>query len=131
MTSLLGFSPEMLVWLLVLGAVVGLLALAWKGPELWSFTSPQDRAVRELAKMARQAKRHNTIVRYQDGLPFVITHQRRGLVYMLQGRVVSRSELIRALGRSGLQTVVRVESEERMSLPNPTRMTLLDSHLPR
>ncbi|MCL6526626.1 MAG: hypothetical protein K6T57_07035 [Thermaceae bacterium] len=107
-----------------LGMVAGLLLLVWKGPEL--FANPQDRAVRNLAKMARQAKRHNTIVRYHYGIPFVITHQRRGLVYMLNGEFVSRERLIAALGKDGPDLVYKVEGEERMSIPNPTRITLLD-----
>lgn len=119
----------MLVWILVLGAAVGLVALVWKGPELVG--NPEERAVRNLAKMARQAKRHNTIVRYHYGTPFVITHQRRGLVYMLGGQFVSREALIAALGREGPDLVYKVETEERMSIPNPTRMTMLDSNLPR
>lgn len=112
-------------WMVGLGLVAGLLLLVWKGPEL--FANPQDRAVRNLAKMARQAKRHNTIVRYHYGIPFVITHQRRGLVYMLNGEFVSRERLIAALGKDGPDLVYKVEGEERMSIPNPTRITLLDT----
>jgi hypothetical protein len=128
MLGFLSFAQVLttLGWMAVLGAVAGLLLLVWKGPEL--FANPQDRAVRNLAKMARQAKRHNTVVRYHYGTPFVITHQRRGLVYMLNGELVSRDQLIAALGKDGPDLVYKVESEERMSIPNPTRMTLLDIH---
>lgn len=116
---------SMLVWIVVLGAAIGLIALVWKGPELAG--NPADRAVRNLAKMARQAKRHNTVVRYHYGTPFVVTHQRRGLVYMLNGQFVPREALVAALGREGPDLVYKVEGEERMSIPNPTRMTMLDA----
>ncbi len=81
-----------------------------------------DRGVRALARMSRHARRHNTVVRYHNGVPFVITHQRRGLVYMYAGRLVSRQELVKLLGDEDI--VRRAEREESLQAPNPTRLTL-------
>jgi len=81
-----------------------------------------DQRVWALARMLRHARRHNTVVRYHNGTPFVVTHQRRGLVYMYAGRLVSRQELVKLLGDEVI--VRRAEREESMQAPNPTRLTL-------
>jgi hypothetical protein len=81
-----------------------------------------DRNVRALARMLRHARRHNTLVRYHNGVPFVVTHQRRGLVYMYGGRMVSREQLVSLLGSEAV--VRRAEQEESMQAPNPTRLTI-------
>ncbi len=81
-----------------------------------------DQGVRALARMSRQARRHNTLVRYQNGVPFVVTHQRRGLVYMCAGRFVSREQLVKMLGSE--EVVRRAEREESLQAPNPTRLTI-------
>ena len=71
--------------------------------------------------MLRHAWRHYTVVHYHNGVPFVNTHQRRGLVYMHGGKLVTRQRLVELLGSE--ETVRRVEQEERMQTPNPTRLT--------
>jgi len=81
-----------------------------------------DQGVRALARMSRHARRHNTLVRYHNGVPFVVTHQRRGLVYMYAGRTVSRQALVRLLGNE--DKVNRAEREESLLAPNPTRLTI-------
>ncbi len=81
-----------------------------------------DQGVRALARMSRHARRHNTLVRYHHGVPFVVTHQRRGLVYMYAGKVVTRDQLVRLLGSE--ETVSRAEQEESQVAPNPTRLTI-------
>ncbi len=81
-----------------------------------------DQSVRALARMSRHARRHNTVVRYHNGVPFVVTHQRRGLVYLYAGRVVSRQDLVKLLGNE--EVVSRAEREESLQAPNPTRLTL-------
>lgn len=103
-----------------------LLALIWLvlyAPKMGE--QSRDAKVRALAKMSRHARRHNTVVRYHNGVPFVVTHQRRGLVYMLEGRTVSRERLVRALGHGGETVVSKVEQEEAMTAPNPTHLTML------
>lgn len=81
-----------------------------------------DQGVRALARMARHARRHNTLVRYHQGVPFVVTHQRRGLVYMYAGKVVSRDQLVKLLGSDDI--VRRAEREESQLAPHPTRLTI-------
>ncbi|WP_297852541.1 hypothetical protein [Meiothermus sp.] len=81
-----------------------------------------DQSVRALARMSRHARRHNSLVRYHNGTPFVVTHQRRGLVYMYGGRFVSRERLVSLLGSE--QIVRRAEQEESLQAPNPTRLTI-------
>lgn len=81
-----------------------------------------DQGVRALARMSRHARRHNTLVHYHNGVPFVVTHQRRGLVYMYAGRMVSRQELVKLLGNEDI--VNRAEREESLLSPNPTRLTI-------
>lgn len=108
---------------LVVGLVLIMLGLI--GLVLLAPGRPQEARLRALAKMLRHAKRHNTIVRYHRGIPFVVAHQRRGLVYMLEGRWVSRERLLRALGPGGEAVLSKVEEEESMTAPNPTRLTML------
>ncbi|WP_276957243.1 hypothetical protein [Allomeiothermus silvanus] len=103
--------------------LLGLLGLVLYAPKVGEHK--RDAKVRALAKMSRHARRHNTVVRYHNGVPFVVTHQRRGLVYMLEGRNVSRERLVRALGHGGEAVVSKVEQEEAMTAPNPTHLTLL------
>lgn len=81
-----------------------------------------DQGVRALARMSRHARRHNTLVRYHNGIPFVVTHQRRGLVYMYAGKFVTRDQLVKLLGSEDI--VRRAEREESMLAPNPTRLTI-------
>ncbi|GIW27794.1 MAG: hypothetical protein KatS3mg070_1157 [Meiothermus sp.] len=81
-----------------------------------------DRDVQALARMVRHARRHNTVVRYHNGVPFVVTHQRRGLVYMCGGKLVTQQQLVSLLGSE--EIVSRVEREESMQTPNPTRLTI-------
>lgn len=81
-----------------------------------------DQGVRALARMARHARRRNTLVRYYNGTPFVVTHQRRGLVYMFAGRLVTRAQLVQFLGNE--EVVRRAEREESQLAPNPTRLTI-------
>ncbi len=81
-----------------------------------------DQGVRALARMSRHARRHNTLVRYHNGVPFVVTHQRRGLVYMYAGRFVTRQQLVNLLGSE--MVVRRAEQEESLQTPSPTRLTM-------
>ncbi|GIW35549.1 hypothetical protein [Meiothermus sp.] len=81
-----------------------------------------DQGVRALARMSRHARRHNTLVRYYNGTPFVVTHQRRGLVYMYAGQLVTRAQLVQFLGNE--EVVRRAEREESQLAPNPTRLTI-------
>lgn len=81
-----------------------------------------DQSVKALARMFRHARRHNTLVRYHDGVPFVVTHQRRGLVYMYAGKFVTRQQLVNLLGSEVV--VRRVEQEESLQTPHPTRLTV-------
>ncbi|WP_299431482.1 hypothetical protein [uncultured Meiothermus sp.] len=81
-----------------------------------------DQGVRALARMSRHARRHNTLVRYHNGLPFVVTHQRRGLVYMYSGKMIARDQLVKVLGSEDI--VHRAEREESLLAPNPTRLTI-------
>lgn len=110
----------------MVAVVIGLIALAWKGPDI--FAKHRKDPIRMLARMARHAKRHNTIVRYHNQIPFVITYQRRGLNYMLEGKLVSREELIKKLGTKSL--VEKVEEEEQMHPAAETRFTVLE-HFPQ
>lgn len=103
--------------------LMGLLGLVLYAPKMGEHS--RDAKVRALAKMSRHARRHNTVVRYHNGVPFVVTHQRRGLVYMLEGRNVSRERLVRALGHGGEAVVSKVEQEEAMTAPSPTHLTML------
>lgn len=118
---MLKFVNTDFLFLVMVAVVVGLIALAWKGPEL--FAKYRKDPIRTLARMARQAKRHNTIVRYHNHIPFVISHQRRGLNYMLEGRFVSREDLIKALSSKSI--VEKVEEEEQMRPASETRLTMI------
>lgn len=111
------------IFLVLMVAVVGLIALAWKGPEL--FTKYQKDPMRALARMARHARRHNTGVRYFNNKPYVITHQSRGLVYMVEGGFVTREKLIKVLGESCKYDISKAEEQEEKAIPNPTRLTML------
>ncbi|AWR86645.1 hypothetical protein [Meiothermus taiwanensis] len=105
--------------LLMAGLVFVILFSVW-----YPHTQQQkaDRNVRALSRMLRHARRHNTMVRYHNGVPFVVTHQRRGLVYMHGGRLVSREQLVNLLGSEAV--VRQAEQEESMQAPNPTRLTI-------
>lgn len=115
-------------FLILMVAVVSLITLAWKGPEL--FAKYQKDPMRALARMARHARRHNTMVRYYNNQPFVVTHQSRGLVYMVEGVLVTREKLIKILGEGSKYDITKAEEQEEKSLPNPTRMTMPDEPEP-
>ncbi len=112
--------------------VSALIFLALLGGLLWLIFNVQDlisqgssNQLSQIAKMSRHAKRHNTVLRYFNGIPFVVTNQQRGLVYMLAGKNVSRAELIQALGDGARDKVLKVEDEEQLVAPSPTKLTAL------
>lgn len=105
--------------LLMAGLIFLILFSAWY-PQAQS--RKVDQGVRALARMSRHARRHNTLVRYYNGVPFVVTHQRRGLVYMYAGKFVPRDQLVKLLGSEDI--VRRAEQEESQLAPNPTRLTI-------
>lgn len=111
------------IFLVLMVAVVGLIALAWKGPEM--FARHQKDPMRALARMARHARRHNTGVRYFNNKPYVITHQSRGLVYMVEGVFVTREKLIKVLGENSKYDIGKAEEQEEKTSPSPTRLTML------
>jgi hypothetical protein len=114
--------PETLSAYLLIGGLLMAFILWLLLPTLLGRS--QDAEVGKLARMSRQAKRHNTMVRYYKGMAFVVSHQSRGLVYMVGGKLVTRAELVKTLGAGSDQAVWHAEQEESRSNPSPTRLTL-------
>ncbi|MCS7069055.1 MAG: hypothetical protein NZN28_10565 [Meiothermus sp.] len=112
-------ETNFLMALLMAGLVFLILFSAWY-PQAQN--RKVDQEVRALARMSRHARRHNTLVRYHKGVPFVVTHQRRGLVYMFAGKMVTRDQLVKLLGSEDI--VRRAEQEESQVAPHPTRLTI-------
>ncbi|WP_026234668.1 hypothetical protein [Calidithermus timidus] len=116
-------TPEVAAPLVIASAVVmALLFVSFVAP--WSYQRRAYARVRAISRMSRLARKNNTVLRYHNGLPFVITFHRHGYTYVLEGRRVSRERLIRALGSGAEAVVAKVEREEAMTAPNPTFITL-------
>ncbi|MER3443919.1 MAG: hypothetical protein C4333_07260 [Meiothermus sp.] len=116
-------TPEVAAPIVVASTVVmALLFVSFVAPK-----SEERKAyarVRAIGRMARLARKNNTVLRYHNGVPFVITFHRHGYSYVFEGRQVSRERLVKALGPGAEAVVAKVEKEEAMTAPNPTFITL-------
>lgn len=77
-----------------------------------------------LNKMHRFALRHNTFVRNQRGIRFVVVLGKNGFCYMLGGELVSRERLLKALGEENEKYLLKAESEESCHSTATTLVTI-------
>lgn len=112
--------PPLLLELTALVLVV--LFASWYGPQIRRKKEVQELSI--LNAMYRYARRHNTFVRSHNGVRFVVVMGTRGFHYMLDGEMVSRAQLLSALGDENDRALLnKVESEESRQGPTPTRLT--------
>jgi len=84
----------------------------------------QEREMSILNKMHRFALRHNTFVRNQGGIRYVVVLGKNGFCYMLSGEFVSRERLLKALGEENEKYLLKAESEESRHSTATTLVTI-------
>lgn len=108
---------------MVFFAVTALIVLvpAWLMPILKRRRQEQELLV--LERMHRFALKHNTFVRNQRGVRYVVVLGKQGFYYLLGGQFVTRDRLLKVLGEEHEKQLLKAESEESRHGPTLTLVT--------
>lgn len=114
-------SLDLLAPVVFILSLVGISLPLWVGPNL--ARRQEERNLSMLARMERFARRHNTFVRNCNSTRYVVVLGHKGFHYMVNGQVVSREQLTKALGNSYSHLILKAEEEEQRHGPTPTFRT--------